>query len=452
LSILLFLVSCKKDSIVKTDYKDVNQWILGQMDTVYYWTDKLPITPDYTLNPDKFFYSLLSKEDRFSFIIENIADLKNMLNSVEKTFGYEIALYRTDYTNLVAQIIYVQVNSPAYNAGLRRGDFFNAINGKTLTIYNYKNLLSITNAITLTIVEYHSNTQIFIKKSDVSLTAVTLDEDPLILDSVYTISGNKIGYLFYKQFVPDPGDNTLKYDQELETVFGNFKQNEISSLILDLRMNTGGALNSATKLASLMVKGLDTSHIFLKNNYNPMLTEMITYFYGKNFFNVKFVNESNNIGNQLNNLIILTGKYTASASEDLINGLKPYMNVYLIGDTTYGKNYGSITISDETNKIKWGLQPIVMKVSNSLDESNFSNGFLPDFLLIDQGPDLKQFGDVSETMLAAAISRITNKTNKSVQINATIKGIQFSEIYNSLSRKTNLPLGISKRQKGNNLR
>ena len=150
-------------------------------------------------------------------------------------------------------------------------------------------MLSITDAITLTTVVYHSNTQIFIKKNEVSLTAVTLDEDPLILDSVYTISGNKIGYLFYKQFVPDPGDNTLKYDQELETVFGNFKQNEISSLILDLRMNTGGALNSATKLASLLVKGLDTSHIFIKNNYNPLMTEMINYLFGKNFFNVKFV-------------------------------------------------------------------------------------------------------------------------------------------------------------------
>ncbi len=457
---ILLLVSFFLGSCKKKDYNDniaenetVNQWIYNNMETVYYWNSQLPSKPNYTLSPDLFFESLLSKEDRFSFIIPNIIDLMNMLHDVDKTYGYEFSLYPSPNSSndVFGQIIYIEKNSPAYYAGLKRGDFFTAINNTTLTIDNYQNLLSINdNTITVTTAVYNSTLGAFENSKVVQLTPVTLDEDPVILDTVYQIANNNIGYLLYKQFAPDPGDSSLRYDKELESVFGNFKQAGVNSLVFDLRMNPGGALSSATKLASLIVKGLDTTHIFLINNYNSMLDSAFLKQYGKNIFNINFVAEPNNIGSNLNNFIILTSRNTASASEDVINGLKAYMPVYLIGDTTVGKNYGSWTIYDETKKISWGLQPLVFKVSNSFGQSDFSNGFVPDVISLDQGLALQPFGDTSETLLAAAINKITNGTNKSYKIQEEIQGIRFKEIYNSLSRKAKIPnvfVNFKKRKK-----
>jgi C-terminal processing protease CtpA/Prc len=105
---------------------------------------------------------------------------------------------------------------------------------------------------------------------------------------------------------------------------------------------------------------------------------------------------------------ILTSSNTASASELIINGLKPYMDVYLIGDVTVGKNVGSITITDEENKDnQWGMQPIVVKLLNSLGKADFDNGFNPDLINYDNDLILYPLGDERETMLADAISIIT---------------------------------------------
>jgi carboxyl-terminal processing protease len=82
------------------------------------------------------------------------------------------------------------------------------------------------------------------------------------------------------------------------------------------------------------------------------------------------------------------------------------MPVITIGETTYGKNVGSITISDETGKIKWGLQPIVFKSFNSLNQSDYSTGFVPT-VAKSEPLEVKQLGDIDETYLSTALSQIT---------------------------------------------
>src|SRR5690606_40452141 len=88
--------------------------------------------------------------------------------------------------------------------------------------------------------------------------------------------------------------------------------------------------------------------------------------------------------NTLSRLFILTSDNTASASEMIINGLKPYLNeVVLIGDTTYGKNVGSFTIYDSPNfgpnninpNHNVAIQPITLLIFNKNDESDYVAGF-----------------------------------------------------------------------------
>ncbi|MFN7328157.1 MAG: peptidase, partial [Bacteroidota bacterium] len=107
-----------------------------------------------------------------------------------------------------------------------------------------------------------------------------------------------------------------------------------------------------------------------------------------------------------NRVYILTGPRTASASELLINGLKPFMDVYLIGSTTFGKNVGSISIYQQNDpKNTWGMQPIVVKSFNSLDQSDYGNGFTPNQADADNGAQLP-LGDTNERLLSLAISHI----------------------------------------------
>jgi hypothetical protein len=117
--------------------------------------------------------------------------------------------------------------------------------------------------------------------------------------------------------------------------------------------------------------------------------------------------ESNNIGS-LNRVFVLTSTGTASASELIINNLKPFMNVILIGEHTYGKNVGSFTITDNTKRWNYGLQPITFKILNSLDQSEYGtvNGFLPDYALLDDVLPYKLLGDPNETYLNKALSII----------------------------------------------
>src|SRR5690606_12002265 len=125
-------------------------------------------------------------------------------------------------------------------------------------------------------------------------------------------------------------------------------------------------------LGSQIVKNYTANKLFFRREYNALLTQEFTEDYGEEFFKMNFTPEAGNIGNTLQNFIILTSTETASASELIINGLKPYMPVYIIGDTTAGKNVGSTTIYEENDlRNKWGMQPIITKAFNSQNQSDY---------------------------------------------------------------------------------
>ena len=118
----------------------------------------------------------------------------------------------------------------------------------------------------------------------------------------------------------------------------------------------------------------------------------------------------------LTKIYILTSKSTASASELVINGLAPYIDVVQIGDFTIGKNVGSITLYDSPdfskNSVnpnhKYAMQPIVLKIVNKDGFGDYQvNGLTPDVQLLENLGNLPPLGDTSEPLLAAAINMIT---------------------------------------------
>ena len=134
--------------------------------------------------------------------------------------------------------------------------------------------------------------------------------------------------------------------------------------------------------------------------------------------------QANNIGNQIQRVFILTSQNTASASELIINNLKPYMDVIIIGEHTYGKNVGSHTITDINKRYPFGLQPITFKIVNALGDSDYgtTEGFTPDYLINDNLFPYFQFGDPNETYLKTALTVIgVDFTNRITALDKTKK-------------------------------
>ena len=215
--------------------------------------------------------------------------------------------------------------------------------------------------------------------------------------------------MVYNFFATGETDDSHEYDELLMETLARIKAKGATEMILDLRYNGGGAVSTAIALASALVKDRSTKDVLAKAEYNDLLQREYKenhYFIDKIKFGRKEIPVP---ALNLPRLYVLVTRYSASASEFIINGLKPYMDVILIGETTYGKNVGSWNISDKDDpKNNWSLQPITVKFYNSEGKSDFSNGFTPDFG-VDEFETLRlvEFGNTEDPLLSIAINQIT---------------------------------------------
>lgn len=435
LIIILLTSSCKNNSEVMNK-TDVNKWIYSNMNFYYFWNDKITKSPSYSLTPDAFFNSLLYKYnkttapdgDRFSWIESDFRELLENLSGVSSDeIGFDYIALRTSSENVTPVQYYLLVTYPkkgtdAYAKGLKRGNIITKINDQNITSANASQLLGGTGTRTLTIAEWVLNSTTNTEELKI-INTLTVQmqakyaENPIYLDTIYNVNGKNVGYLVYHFFARDKGDETHAYDKELMNKLQKFQN--VSELVLDLRYNSGGAVSTAIGLASALVRDRTTDKIFGVGQYNPKLHSELLKFYKDDKFNIdyfvdKMMDSTVVVADvpklNIQKLYVLTGRYTASASELIINGLKPYMDVVLVGDTTYGKNVGSITIYDEDyqkSKNMWGLQPIIVKYFNSANQSDYTAGFLPDFPVDELAElDLVDFGDTSDPLLNKALTEI----------------------------------------------
>ena len=418
LALSLVVSSCDEDdglnpAIVNDSNVHVNDWILENMEFWYLWSNELPGTPNKNQSPDDFFQSLLSDDDRFSWIQDNYQDLLNSLQGISKEAGFEYVLYKEENSNnVIAQIVYIKPSSPAENTGLKRGDAISHVNSQQLNTSNYQSVLASLSGTnySITYKPLVVENETFDEPKTVSLNTVVYTENPNYLSKVIELNGKKIGYYVYNFFASGTDSQAGVYDAEMDNIFEGFKAKGITDLVLDLRFNSGGSEVSANNLASLIAPDAGDK-LFFRREYNPRVEDEILSdpSAGASFLQSRLHEKTQNIGNQLSGRIyILTGSRTASASELIINGLNPYMDVFMIGDVTYGKNVGSISLFDEDDpRNTWGMQPIVVKVYNSLNQSDYSNGFVPDIENKDNKLFIYPLGDTREELLSQALEQIT---------------------------------------------
>lgn len=420
--VLPFLTACEDQSLPPfSSLNEVNRWIYQEMKLWYYWSDKLPEKPDFNRAPDGFFNDLLypfdpnqrPDGDRFSWIQANVDELSSSLSGEYVSYGMEYRIgHVSDIEKTIGTVLYVLPGSPADQAGVKRGDTFTQVNDQEITLNNFRTLLAGNTEKKFTLAEYNPESKIFEPQREVSLQPVRLQEDPVHYSAVINRGNKLIGYLVYHQFFPSTnGTNDLRFDRKLESVFEDFKKQGIDELIVDLRYNSGGYVSSANLLASLIAPGVTSKDVFSIKEYNPRVTEVLKKNYGNSIFFDYFSVKNQNVGALINRVFVLTSKRTSSASELLINGLLPYMDVKIAGDTTVGKNVGSITIRDEEKRTQWGLQPIVSKSFNGRRESNYSAGFAPDYTAV-EGLLIYPYGDDRDPLLKAALNAITSEGNQ----------------------------------------
>jgi C-terminal processing protease CtpA/Prc len=280
----------------------------------------------------------------------------------------------------------------------------------------------------------------------IALTKEVIQENPIYVTKTFDIGGRKIGYLMYNSF-------DSEFDQLLNVAFAELKSAGVTDLVLDLRYNGGGSGRTATYLSS-MITGQFNDQVLTKEEWNPQFQ---AYFEENDpdFLETKFIDEivktdeNNNVVireniNSLNlsEVYIITTGASASASELVINGLKPYINVVTIGETTFGKYTGSYTLYDSDTFFKsgdnlnpnhkWAMQPIVLKFVNKNGESN-QNGLPPTHEQIEYVSQMLPLGDANEPLLARAISLITGISSKTVDLDQ--KGLSLKRVFDSSELK-----------------
>lgn len=425
---LLITIRCsKEEDNIPTDI-EIQNFIWKGLNAYYFWQQDIPDLSDQKFSsqdqlnsfledynqPEELFYNLLNNyptTDKYSWIVDDYVALEQLLlQGISGITGAEFGLaYETGSdTDLYGYIRYVIPESDAATKNIQRGDVFYAVDGTELNINNYRDLLFSASSYTLNLADYNGGNPTSNGQS-VSLTKTEVQENPVFITKTFDVMGKKIGYLMYNGF-------TSAFNNELNEAFASLRNEGVTDLVLDFRYNPGGSVRTATYLSS-MVTGQFTGELFTKEKWNDKWQNYFDSSSPESLIN-NFVNQTSD-GSAINSLnlndvVILTTGGSASASELVINGLNPYINVTTIGTKTEGKYVASVTLYDSDNYRRiganpnhtWAMQPIVLEEQNILGE-NDKDGFDPTILFPEDRASLGILGEVTEPLLERAITFIT---------------------------------------------
>ncbi|RPI41693.1 MAG: PDZ domain-containing protein, partial [Bacteroidetes bacterium] len=397
--LLVFLAACKRDSLPK-ETRILNNWIWEGMNELYLWADYIPdLDPDIQPDPEEFFYRILYEEDRNSWITDDYDALVAWFQGVDLTTGMSARPGRIDNDRVISIVEYVTPGSPAAGAGIQRGDIIITIDGQTLNPDNYYDLYDQVTA-TFGFGDWNGS-EVVSNGVSLELTAIELNQNPVIHREVISYGGHQVGYFVYTQFTNGGSDEWL---DELKSVFEEFKTAGITDVVLDLRYNPGGSLDLAAYIAASLVPRtvMEDRDLFTRLVWNDLLNQ---YWQdedldedgepdGEDSPQLSVYLPQSDLNLDLTSAYFLTTGLTASASELLMTGLYPYMEVTQIGQTTYGKPYASITVDDweEPKRHNWAMQPLVLKYTNAEGFTDFVQGIAPDYPVEDDLMNAKPFG------------------------------------------------------------
>jgi hypothetical protein len=366
------------------DVASQNSWLRAYMKDRYFWSAVSP-SPDPSgfASVSDYFGALLYPgdavipADRWSYITDSAS--YNRFFGEGMTLGYGVFVNGIEAT-LPLKMRYVEPLSPAAAAGLKRGDEIVSLNGRSaaevVTAVDFAVLSPTTQGEVLTLEVRQAGVT-----RTVALSAATYALVPVPVSTLFTLpSGSKAGYLLIKDFV-------TQAEAPLASALANLRQQGATELIVDLRYNGGGRISTANVLASLIAGATHNGKVFTQLRYNAQ----------RQASNAEF-RLANGSGDAFSRVVVLTGPRTCSASEMLVNGLKPYVNVVTIGATTCGKPFGFNPVESCGST----FSAVNFETVNALGEGGYVDGIAAN---CSAGDDFSgELGESTEKLAAAAQS------------------------------------------------
>jgi C-terminal processing protease CtpA/Prc len=357
-----------------------NQFVIDVMQDIYLWNDRLPtVSASDFDSPEATLEALRVPEDRFSFVTSTAEE--------DALFGEGQIAGIIGFTHISPTPDQIRVTdvfegSPADQGGLARGDSITAVDGRpiaeVLAAEGFSASLGprevgVTVELSWQNVDGDSFTEVF-EKAVVNIPPVS---SGTVLDS----PAGPVGYFLFRNFVePAVAD--------LDAEFAAFRLAGVRELVVDLRYNSGGLLSVAQVLSNLIGGEITQGQTQYTLEYNP----------DNSFRNqrVTFLDRVQSL--DLTRVFFIVTGSSASASELVINALRPYLDVVLVGDTTFGKPVGQLgyTFCEKT------LRPVSFSIVNADGVGDYFDGIAPTCVADD---DLdRQFGDPGEASLSEALS------------------------------------------------
>lgn len=363
------------------DIPDQNEWVYWLMQEYYLWNDEVPeVNPRDYESPSALVKDVRGELDRWSRVSKKSTSDAFFKEGKFLGLGYKTRRNENDEI----MVTFVHGGSPAEEAGMKRGDRLTAINGFLVPELDELGAWSDVTGpnepgipVKLEWQQESGETEeVIMLKSWIDIVTVPVTE---IIDT----PDGPVGYVHFTTFVQPSFD-------ELDAAFDEFAKNGVESVVFDMRYNGGGLLAVAKHIASLLTGHDNEGLVAYAVEYNDNLSDLDKVY--------RLDKLENSL--ELTDIAFITTGRTLSASELVINMLRPYVNVHIVGDTTGGKPVGSHSYDFCDNVIF----PISFRLVNSSGNADYFEGLDPTCYAADDL--MHELGDPAEESLAAALSML----------------------------------------------
>jgi len=345
--------------------------------------------------------------------------------------GIRPVFYLTGSDRYRLMVTAVYPGSPAAIAGVKRAYWIQKINGTAVGDKYTTERASVLSNLEASSVKLEGVNAADGTLFSVTLTKASYKSSPVYTSKVITRAGKKVGYLAFARFsVLSNQDDLTPSDLNLDPVFAQFSTQGVTDLVIDLRYNGGGYVNTCEYLANLIApSSLNGKKMFTEIYNTTMQTKKATLLANQPLLDAagkirrdpktnaiityadldySSTAAGNNVSfskkgslNSVTNIVFIVSGSTASASELLINNLKPYLTVQLVGETTYGKPVGFFPITLEN---RYEVYMPLFETRNANNEGSYYAGMVPGKAVPDNSG--YPFGDEREVELSAALQLI----------------------------------------------
>ena len=347
----------------------------------YYWYKELPNPdPNGFASPEAYLDAVRYRtlDTSYSYITSKASS--DAFFSDSQFIGFGISYRQTGELEL--RLTQAFPGSPAADAGLDRGQYLVSVGGKPVA-----DLIRTGEIATIFGPEQVGySTQISWRAPNGPERSATLTKRLVTIPTVsqtglYNVGSSRVGYIHFRNFVQPSVD-------ALSSAFQQLKDQGASDLVLDLRYNGGGLVSVAQHLAGLIAGPPLVGKVFVNFTHNDKQTTR----------NTSYLFESKPQALTVPRLVVIATRGSASASEAIINGLRPYMDVKVVGDTTYGKPVGQYGF-EFCDKV---LYPVAFLVTNSRGQADYYSGIPADCAAADDVDHA--LADAREGSLAEALT------------------------------------------------